>query len=47
MGFAAAAGVVHMALSGRNRVSREDDEEARRLAAQAPAAEPQDGEPRA
>ncbi|SFI45777.1 formate dehydrogenase subunit beta [Aerobium aerolatum] len=42
MGFAAAAGVVHMAVSGRNRVTVEDDEEARRLAARAPGAEPLD-----
>ncbi|MBI1622558.1 formate dehydrogenase subunit beta [Aquamicrobium sp. cd-1] len=42
MGVAAAAGVVHMAISGRNRVTVEDDDEARRLTAQAPGAQPLD-----
>ena len=42
MGVAAAAGVVHMAISGRNRVTVEDDDEARRLTAQAPGAQPFD-----
>jgi formate dehydrogenase iron-sulfur subunit len=42
MGFAAAAGFVHMAVSGRNRVTVEDDEEARRLAERAPGAAPLD-----
>lgn len=42
MGIAAAAGVLHMAISGRNRVTVEDDEEARRLTAVAPGAAPLD-----
>lgn len=42
MGVAAAAGFVHMAISGRNRVTVEDDEEARRLTAAAPGAAPLD-----
>ncbi|MET3663207.1 formate dehydrogenase subunit beta [Aquamicrobium ahrensii] len=42
MGFAAVAGALHMAVSGRNRVTVEDDEQARRLAQNAPGAEPLD-----
>ncbi|MCO6390534.1 formate dehydrogenase subunit beta [Aliihoeflea aestuarii] len=42
MGMAAAASVFHIAIAGRNRVTVEDDEEARRLTGTAPGAAPLD-----